>query len=586
MLLELSISDFAIIASTRLTFGPGMQVLTGETGAGKSILLDALGAVLGERSSVDLVRSGAERARIEALFDLEGLTATGLPTLLSDKGIDVSDSQLVVTREIHENGRSVARINGQIVTVSLLGQVGDYLVDIHGQSDHFSIRRTEEQRRILDHYAGTTSLVDEVARLTVQVESIRHRISSLESGERERAQRRDLLDFQVQEIDAAMLEPGEDEALTQEQHTLAHAEQLREDTELAIQMLAGGDALDSAAEDAISRLRTIESLLGRVAGIDPTSGSMSERAAELVILADELGRDLRDYLDGLEVNEERLSEVEDRLEAIRTLKRKYGASIEDVLQFREDAASELAKLSGGEFDLDSLEARLREDEQALATIALQLSTQRVEAAQRLASEIQQSIASLRLGNAIVVIDVEQFDDADGLSLGKDRGDRRVRFDRTGIDKVEFLIAANRGETPRPLGRVASGGETARIMLAIKSIVSEHDSTPTLVFDEIDVGVGGRTGQVVGERLRALSGQHQVIVITHLPQIAALADRHARIEKSEHDGRVVSTVRYLPPDEIETEIAAMLDGEPVTATSIRSAREMIRRSRRSTSRVEA
>lgn len=586
MLLELSIADFAIIASSRLSFGPGMHVLTGETGAGKSILLDALGAVLGERASVELVRSGEDRARIEALFDLSDSQGGALLELLSERGIEIADAQLILTREIHANGRSVARINGQIVTVSLLSQVGDALVDIHGQSEHFSIRRKDEQRRILDHYAGTERLVQDVSQIVERVQTLRERIASLAAGERERAQRRDLLSFQIDEIDAATLVSDEERQLQQEQRMLAHAEQLREDTERSVQLIAGGESTQPGDVDVSSLLRTLATSLARVGEIDQAAGGMVERSAELVILAEDLGRDLRSYLDALEVDESRLAEVEDRLDVIRTLKRKYGSSIEDVIAFRGNAALELEGLTGEEFDTGALTDRLAAAESELVRQATELSERRMASGTQLAHEIEGSISALHLGNASIEIKVDQVEDPNGLSLNGHAEERRVRFDRTGVDDVEFLMAANRGEALRPLGRIASGGETARIMLAIKSIVASHDSTPTLVFDEIDVGVGGRTGQVVGERLRELSANRQVIVITHLPQIAAVADHHARIEKSELNGRVVSSVKQLDPSEVETEIAAMLDGEPVTDTAIETARAMIRRARRVEAEVRA
>ncbi len=586
MLLELSIADFAIIASSRISFGPGMHVLTGETGAGKSILLDALGAVLGERSSATLVRAGESRARVEALFDIGKLGDSPLAALLSDNGIECDDSELILTREIHANGRSVARINGQIVTVSLLSLVGEALVDIHGQSDHFSIRRQDEQRRILDHYAGTEGLVGEVAERVENVQVLRARIASVTTGERDRAQRRDLLSFQIDEIEAASLAPNEDAQLAQEQKLLAHAEQLRDDSARALALLAGGEVTGPDDANAGSLLRAISQSLGRVGEIDAGASEMVGRAEELVILAEELARDLRSYQDGLDVDESRLAEIEDRLEVVRTLKRKYGATIEEVLTFRDEAAGELDALTGGEFDIEALSSRLDACESELVAKLSLLSQRRAEAALQLADEIERSIAALHLGNATIRINVDQTEDPNGVCIAGEEPGRRVRSDRPGPDEVGFLIAANRGETPRPHGRVASGGETARIMLAIKSIVSAHDSTPTLVFDEIDVGVGGRTGSVVGERLRELSESRQVIVVTHLPQIAALADRHARIEKLESEGRVVSSVKHLASGEVETEIAAMLDGEPVTATAIETARTMIQRGRRQSTRAGA
>lgn len=585
MLIEIAVTDFAIIASTRMEFGPGMHVLTGETGAGKSILLDALGLVLGDRASADVVRTGARRARIEALFDLSDAPQERIRTLLEEHGVEPDGDQLVMTREIQAGGRSIARINGQIVTVGLLGEIGGMLVDIHGQSDHFAIRRKDEQRRILDRYAGLESLVAEVREQVDAVQSVRSRLASLTTGERERAQRRDLLEYQVQEIDEAALQPGEDEVLVQEQRVLGNAEMIREEVLRTLTLLSGADVADDGM-DVASALRLAEQGIQRVAEIDQAISPLAERVSELAILADDLGRDLRAYLDAVDVDEERLAEVEERLELIRTLKRKYGSSIEEVIAYGEDARRELESLSGDEFDTDALQARLIGLEKRLAELVVTLSTERQRAAERLSAEIEESIASLRMGNGVVRIEVRQVDDPRGLSVTLDGETRSVHFDRTGIDDVEILVAPNRGEVPKPLGRIASGGETARIMLAFKSVLSEHDATPTLVFDEIDVGVGGRTGQVVGERLRDLAERHQVIVITHLPQIAAMAHRHAKISKAEQGDRVVSVVADLHDGEVEHEIAAMLDGEPVTPASIDTAREMIARSLRYRPRTRA
>ena len=586
MLIEIAVTDFAIIASTRIEFGPGMHVLTGETGAGKSILLDALGLVLGDRASAEAVRTGARRARIEALFDISDAPRERILEMLDEQGIESDGDQLVITREVQAGGRSVARINGQIVTIGLLADIGGLLVDIHGQSDHFTIRRKDEQRRILDRYAGLEGNVAEVRELVDSVSDIRRRLSSLETGERERAQRRDLLAYQVEEIDEAALQPAEDEALGQEQRVLGNAEMLREETLRTLELMSGGDAGDTERFDIATAFHQAEQAIQRVADVDASTASLAERLSEIAILTEELGRDLRGYVDTIEVNEERLTEIEDRLELIRSLKRKYGATISEVLAYRDEAERELASLTGEDFDTDALQARLAALENRLASEASKLSRQRHQAAERLSGEIEKSIASLRMGNGVVQIVVRQVDDPRGLAVELDGVQRTVHFDRSGIDDIEILVAPNRGEAPKPLGRIASGGETARMMLAFKSVLSEHDSTPTLVFDEIDVGVGGRTGQVVGERLRDLAERHQVIVITHLPQIAAMAQRHAKISKAEQDSRVVSVVADLHDGEVEHEIAAMLDGEPVTAASIDTAREMIARSQRYRPRVGA
>ncbi|MDQ4043875.1 MAG: AAA family ATPase, partial [Chloroflexota bacterium] len=302
MLLELAINDFAIIASSRIEFGPGLHALTGETGAGKSILLDALGLVLGDRASSDAVRTGARRARIEALFDLADAPRDRIMSMLEEQGIEPDGEQLVITREVQAEGRSVARINGQIVTVGVLSEIGGLLVDVHGQSDHFAIRRKDEQRRLLDRYAGLAPLVEEVRELTSEVTQLRSRLASLATGEREREQRRDLLAFQVDEIDAADLQPGEDEALANEQRVLGNAEMLREETLRAIATLSSDD-LDAGGVDVGTALRQAETGLARIAEVDSAAGNLAERLTEISILAEDLGRDLRHYLDTVDVDE-------------------------------------------------------------------------------------------------------------------------------------------------------------------------------------------------------------------------------------------------------------------------------------------
>jgi DNA repair protein RecN (Recombination protein N) len=573
MLVELTITDLAIIEQTTIRFEDGLNALTGETGAGKSILLDALGAVLGQRVSSDLVRTGTAAARVEAAFDVEGARADRIVAALEEFGIVHEPGDLLLlARDINANGRSTARINGRLVTVAQLNQVGSQLVDIHGQSDHLSILQPAAQRNILDRYAG---LEPARARLGDQVREwrvIRRQLDDLARGSREREQRLDLLRFQRGEIDEAALLPGEDEELVRERDVLQNADHLRQSALTAVELLAGDDAgLIEASVTA--QLRATEHAVADLAGIDANAQGYSERASELVVLAEDLSRELRAYADTIEGDPERLQEVEDRLDLIKTLKRKYGATIGEILQFRDAADREIRDLGGEGYDRDALTQREATLARELGSLAHDLSRKRQATALDLAGRIAGSIAELRMGSAQVEIQVSQRDDAAGVPLPDGR---MVHIDESGIDDVEFMIASNLGEAMKPIGRIASGGETARIMLAVKSILSEVDETPTLVFDEIDVGVGGRSGQVVGEKLWSLTETHQVIVISHLAQIAAFADKHFRIEKRERAGRVLSTVEELNPMTREEELAAMLDGVPVTPESRANARAMLQR----------
>lgn len=584
MLLELSIANFAIIERTSIRFDAGLNVLTGETGAGKSILLDALGAVLGQRVSSDLVRTGTKAAQIEALFQPEPAVLSRLTPILDELGVETdSDGSIVMARDILASGRSTARVNGRLVTASVLATIGAVLVDIHGQSDHLAILKTNEQRAMLDRFA---SLDDQRRALSGSYRAwrtIRQRIAELTSGDRAREQRIDLLRFQVEEIDEAALTIGEDDDLVREREILQNADRLRHDAELAIATITGDDG-GSDAPTASMLLRQVERSMMDLSQIDSSSNGLAERATELVVLAEDLARDLGTYLDTVQLDPRRLSDVEDRLALVQSLRRKYGATIADILAFGEEARTELMHLDGAAFDIDALRAEEATLGRDLATKAITLSRQRTKAAHVLSKRIAQSIAELRMGRSELFIRVQQRPDGDGIVLSD--GGERVHIDESGIDDVEFLIAPDAGETLRPLAKIASGGETARIMLALKSILSDVDETPTLVFDEIDVGVGGRSGQVVGEKLWSLTGHHQVIVITHLPQIAAFANQHLRIAKQDRNQRIVSTVLEIHDDERIDELAAMLDGTPVTPASRASAEEMVRRSDEAMQRIIA
>lgn len=563
MLRELAISDFAIIERSTIRLQDGLTSLTGETGAGKSILLDALGAVLGQRVGPDLVRTGAKSARIEALFEVDGELDSSLRTRCSDLGIEIEDDgHLILTREIQAGGRSSARVNGRLVTASVLAEIGSYLVDIHGQSDHLSLLRSETQRSMLDDYAGLSGLRDQVSQSVRLVRERRRRVRELEGGARDHIQRLDLLRFQVAEIEEAALVPGEDDELVRQRDLLLNVDRLRIAVLDALTTLNGDDMTPDAAAGT-DILRSLEASLQQVAEIDPGASSMFERASELVVLADDLNRDLRGYLEAVEADPDTLQIVEDRLSLVRGLVRKYGSTMDDVINYLGSAQREVASLLDRSFDIVSVREDLQRAERELIAKVSELSVRRKVAAARLGPLVEQNAADLKMGRSQLLVDVRQRPDPVGLRL--DDG-TMVAFDETGIDEIEFLFAPNIGETLRPLVRIASGGETARLMLALKSILSEVDQTPTLVFDEIDVGVGARSGQVVGEKLWKLSQTHQVVVVTHLPQIAAYGDDHLRIAKNEVGGRTVSSVDAVSDELRIDELAYMIDGVPATDES--------------------
>jgi len=577
MLVELTIRNFAIIEAVQIPFGSGLNVLSGETGAGKSILIDALGAVLGDRVSTDMVRTGAASASIDATFDFNCMAQRdGLSHVLEELEVDESEGQLILSREIHAGGRSSARLNGRPTTVSILAQIGSLLVDIHGQSEHLSLLKPAAQIQMLDRFAEAIPLREELARKLAELRKTQSALEQSRSGARERMQRVDLLRYQIEEIDRASLQPGEEEELTGERARLANADRLANDAATAYVALVGNDDLDIGG-GAVPSLRQAASVFASIATIDSTIGGVSERAAELLYLVEDLATEARTYRDSIDVDPERLAAVDDRLGEIRQLQRKYGASVADILEHGRVAEEELEQLTGSEVDTEALAEQVDALSQEVGELAAQLSEKRSSVAELLASDVEQAIARLNMGTAEFAVSLDRVEDARGVPVRCTSGDvKRFLVDPSGIDRVSFLIAPNPGEGLKPLNKIASGGETARLMLALKSILSEADQTPTLVFDEIDVGVGGRSGQVVGETLWSLTKNHQVIVITHLPQIAAFGDLHFQIAKRERDGRVVSDIETLDESERQKELAAMLDGTPITESSLQSAAEMLDR----------
>ncbi|MDQ6907953.1 MAG: DNA repair protein RecN [Chloroflexota bacterium] len=575
MLVELSIQNIAIIDRLRVTFEPTLNALTGETGAGKSIIIDALGAVVGGRTSPDMLRTGEERARIEAVFDLGDRLDPALIALLDEAGIEHEDGTLILARDLQSNGRSVARINGQTVTVGLLGRVGERLVDIHGQSAHLSLLRPATHLDFLDAYAGLMERRAQLAALVTRVRRIRAERAELEQDDRELARRTDLLRFQVDEIASASLEPDEDEALRAERHRLSNASNLQVIADTVYRTLREGTP--PRGTSVVEGLRDVAKNLGELAKLDPALAEAESEVDEMVYLLEDVAATVRTYRDTVEDNPARLADVEDRLALIRDLERKYGGTVEEVLAFGEEAQRELAALEGSEERLAQLRVEEATVLRQIGERAGKLSQARQKAASRLARAVEAEIAHLAMGRTRFTVFQSQEDDLEGAPVGGEDGHaRHLAFDARGVDRVEFLIAPNAGEAPKPLARIASGGETARLMLALKSVLAAADATPTLVFDEVDVGIGGRSGQVVGETLSSLARTHQVLCITHLAQVAAFADGHFRIIKRDVRGRTISDVERLDEPERIEELAAMLDGVPITPAARASARDLAER----------
>ncbi len=584
MLQELRIRDLAIIDELDLTFGPGFDVLTGETGAGKSIIIDAVGLLLGDRASQEVVRGGAQRTEIEGVFQLSRITGARLAPLLAEHGLEGDQSDLLVlAREVRSNGRSVARINGRAVTTALLGEVGGLLVDVHGQGEHLSLLREREHIGLVDRYAGLDAERAEMADLVRRLRAVRRDLQGLRQDERERARRIDLLTYQVEEIRSARLSHAEEEALEGERRRLANAEQLASLSDEAVQLLQEGNTEQLGALDALG---AAAQTLARLTRVDPDAVSLAEQLAEAIAILDDLARELTDYRDSIEFNPGRLQQVEERLHLIHTLQRKYGDTSTDVLAYAEHAAAELATISNAEERIAELEAEEEKLLRGIGTLGGELSVARRAAGERMARAIEAELADLQMDRARFAVQVVWDVDPAGAFVTVDAASRagqapgRYAFDGHGLDVVAFLVSANPGEPLRPLVKVASGGETSRLMLALKTVLGRADETPTLIFDEIDQGIGGRVGGTVGRKLWGLtSGQgsgvegqeaggrgqgsgvsHQVLCITHLPQLAAYGDAHFNVAKHVAGERTVTEVRALAGDEQIAELARMMGAD--------------------------
>jgi DNA repair protein RecN (Recombination protein N) len=552
MLSELRIRNFALIEQLSLRLGPGLNVLTGETGAGKSIIVGALSLLLGERASSDVVRAGTDRAAVEGVFEIGA--ADAILCLLDERGIDAEDGVLVLKREVAAEGRSRAWINGTPATASLLGELGRLLVDLHGQHEHQTLLRRDEQRAILDAYAGSEDLVAAVAAAHGSLTEVRRQISDLETRRREVAQRADFLRFQVDEITAADLTAGEEETLEETARRLSHAEEL---ISIASSL---AEALSTADDSLTGRLASVRRPLDQLIRIDASQAPLQELYDTAYYALEELGERLADYAASVEHDPARLDEVRRRQDLIFRLCSKYGASVADVIAFGEAAAAELSLLDGAEWELSGLQRRESELRAELERLAGELSAARRAAATGLAQEVDGVLPELGMTGGRFEAAVMPLSEPGAA----------------GGEEIEFRVALNRGFDPKPLAQVASGGELSRVMLAIKTILARLDAVPTLVFDEVDAGIGGRVALQVGEKMRSVAASHQVFAITHLPQIAARAHAHLHVSKRESAGRVATAVQELDAKARVQEIARMLGGDSESQVSLDHARELLER----------
>lgn len=558
MLQELSIKNFAIISSLSLGFESGMTVLTGETGAGKSIIIDALGLLVGGRGSNDYIRQGESKCVLEGLFYIE--KQTELHKVLEELSIETEDHMLILQREIFQSGKNVCRVNGHLVNTAILRKIGGKLVDIHGQNEHQELMKSERHLFLLDEYAKEQiqPLLNNYQQAFQKYRELAKKLKQKEQNEQTLIQRLDMLKFQVKEIEDANLQIGEETLLAEERGKLVNYQKIAEALQHSYALLEGTEAAGS-----VDQVGTAMNEMLDIASLDNEFSRIADNISNAYFLLQEAANDLSSQIDFLEMDENRLLEIEDRLHLIRQLERKYGETIEDVLQYYETISAELADIeflddSSEQLAVDCEKARLK-----MVEAADQLTTVRKKAAKELETKIVEQLKSLYLEKT-------QFE-----VRFLDKGGDEPHFSEEGQDKVEFYISTNPGEPLKPLVKVVSGGELSRVMLALKTIFSQSQQLTSIIFDEVDTGVSGRVAQSIAEKIHQVSINSQVLCITHLPQVAAVADQHYFIEKEVVDGRTETSVRPLTLAEREIEIARMLAGTEVTPLTLEHAKELLK-----------
>jgi DNA repair protein RecN (Recombination protein N) len=568
VLRELRVRNLAVIESLTVPFASGLNVLTGETGAGKSILIDALTLLLGERAQpAETIRAGAETATIEAVFDAPRKSAVA--AVLQEHGIPLENGQLVVRRELVRGGRGRVFLNDANTTLALLERLGEALVEVHGQHEHQALLRPARHLDLLDAFAGLGILRDRLRQRHEEWRGATTELDALRAAQRDQTTRAAVHREAIAEIDGARLRAGEEEELRDERRRLMNAERLAEGASGAYR-----DLYDDPGS-AVERAGRAAGLLRDLARLDPQVQSTVQALETALVHLDETSRTLRSYRDGIVFDPPRLEAIERRVDEIGRLKRKYGESIEAILAHRARAESELEGLSRAGEDETRLVERVERLKTELTTRATDLAERREQAVTRLETAVMTELGALDLESA-----------AFRVRLGRERaaaGEMAVgaegwRLGPKGVDQAEFLFSANTGEDLRPLARIASGGELSRTMLALKVVLAATDAVPVLIFDEVDVGIGGKTADTVGKKLRQVARARQVLCVTHLPQIAAYADQHFRVEKREEDGRTATTVAVLVKNDRVREVARMLGGESVTDTSLQHALELITQAR--------
>lgn len=555
MLQELSIKDFAIIDEIQISFQPKMTVLTGETGAGKSIIIDALGLLAGGRGSTEFIRKGEKKAVIQGLFTLPREANTY--NILEEYGIDSEDGQIILQRDLYRGGRNICRINGMMVNLATLRKVGETLIDIHGQNEHQKLMKPENHIDLLDEYDKKTSQLRNQYQVVYQnYRKLKLSMEKKEADEKAWVQRLDMLNFQVKEIEEAGLKINEEDELVEEKNKLDNFQAIHDALELSYQILSGEKI------DVVGNLGNAMNELSDVSDLSENLQEINTKISDAFYSLEDAARDISDELDSMEWNGERLNEIEERLELIHQLKRKYGDTIEDILHYHSRIEKELREMENAEQNSEKQERQLSEALEKVKELAIKLSKQRKKSAKKLEKMIHEQLSALYMDKA--VFEVKCLNNSKLYSKG--------------IDKVEFYIQTNPGEEMGPLAKIASGGELSRIMLALKTIFSQKMGVTSIIFDEVDTGVSGRVAQAIAEKISQISNNSQVLCITHLPQVAAIADNHYYISKSVNDGRTETSLKELDEKQKIREIARMLSGSEITELTLKHAEELIKMSK--------
>jgi len=562
MLLDLRIKNFVIIDSLSVSFNQGLNILSGETGAGKSILIDALSGVLGEKMSVDMIRTGFDRASLEAVFDISSLAE--LKTILDESGIETEDDTLIIHRELFANGKGRCYANSIQIPIAKLKEISENLIDIHGQNEHQNIINIARHRELLDSFGSLNNEVNSVKTIHEKLTSIRNKINSFQIDEKEKARRIEFNTFSVKEIESSNLKIGEDEELKTESNLLANAEKLFTEINSTADLISGENGV-------LRNLKKAESSLCKIADIDPNISSILDTIRESLYSLEDSTSILRDYKNSIDFSPARVNQVEERLNHIHALKKKYGDSIQEILQYAEKAKNELETINSSEEQLEQLKDQEKNTVKEAKELALDLSEKRKSAAKKLEDLVIKELNDLGMSGTIFKISIKREISPDG---DIDTGDKKYILYPHGLDRIEFLLSANEGEDLKQLRKVASGGEMSRIMLALKNVIQSADIVDTLIFDEVDAGISGKTAEIVGRKLKNLSKRRQVLLITHLPQIAAMSDSHYLVQKGKNDGRVTTIVKNLNEKEKIREVARMLAGAEITDISIKHAEELI------------